>query len=114
MSELIPTVPLSAATPDDRLLDVANADRIGEILPKLAALESALIEQNPNINGYMKAINENLRQYPELLHLLTREQQKPIYTAIRQQTKVVISAKLAKKKPPKVTAAESQQLIDML
>lgn len=92
----------------------ASVEAIAEIIPKLQALQQALEEQNPNINGYLKSISENLRQFPELVHLLSDEQIKPIYSAMRQQTSVVISAKLAKNAAKKPTANEAAQLLNLL
>lgn len=92
----------------------SNAAAIAEVLPKLSALQSALEEQNPNIQSYMKSIGENLRQFPELVHLLSDEQIRPIYTAMQRETGVVISAKLAKKATKKTTAAEAAQLFNLL
>lgn len=91
-----------------------QAEKIQAILPKLQSLQLALEEANPNIRGYLKAINEDLRQYPELTILLTDEQIKPIYSALRAETQVVISTRESKKRGAKPTAAQTTELLGLL
>jgi hypothetical protein len=91
-----------------------QANKIAAILPKLQSLQVALEEANPNIHGYLKAINEDLRQYPELTILLTDEQIKPIYSALRAESQAVIAVKESKKRGAKVSTEVTQTLMGLL
>ncbi len=92
-----------------------NSAAIEEILPKLAALQEALETNNPDIAGYMKGIKQNLSMFPDLVHLLSDEQIKPIYSAARAQTQVVIATKAAKKKVDgKASKADNDLLRSLL
>lgn len=73
-----------------------NAEVISRILPKLSQLDEMLESQAPGLKNYLLEINEDLRQYPDLVHLLTDEQIRPIYSALRATTNTVITAKAAK------------------
>lgn len=66
------------------------------ILDKIAQLEQELQAENPNIQNYLRMVGDNLRQFPDLVHLLSDEQIKPIYDAKRQETQVEIVKKTAK------------------
>lgn len=88
MSDLIPTTEM---TQEQQL-------KVDEILPLLSSLQQALETECEGIEGYIKDINNNLREFPELVHLLSDEQIQPIYLAYKQQTGTVISVKKAKSK----------------
>lgn len=75
-----------------------QATLLEDVLPKIEQLEQELQEEHPGIDNWLKVINQDLRQYPELVHLLTREQRKVIYTALRKKTDVQISVKTARSK----------------
>lgn len=98
---------------DILLTDIQSA-KIEEILPKLAALQTAIEEQNPNIRNYLKRLNEDLMQYPDLVHILTDEQIKPIYSAMRAETQTFIAVKESKKRGAKPTAEQAANLLSML
>lgn len=95
----------------DTITSDVQAEKIALILPKLQSLQIALESENPEIRGYLKAIHTDLAQYPDLAHLLTDEQIAPIYSAIRQQTNVVIEAKAAKKKSGAKATADTANLL---
>lgn len=92
----------------------ANAELIAGILPKLQALDEALLAQAPTIRNHLQDINDNLREFPDLVHLLTDEQIRPIYSALRAHTNVEIAARASKAKGPKTSAADKQMLNDLL
>jgi hypothetical protein len=99
--------------PNVLLTDVQSA-KIEEILPKLAALQTALEEQNPNIRNYLKRLNEDLSQYPDLVHILTDEQIKPIYSAMRAESQAFITTRESKKRGAKPTLEQAQNLLGLL
>jgi hypothetical protein len=78
--------------------EAENALMISVILPKINILREALLAQAPEIANHLKEINEDLRQYPDLVHLLSDDDIAPIYSAIMEQSNVEITAKAAKKK----------------
>lgn len=45
-----------------------------ELLPKLEALEQALLSSDPKMPGHLKEIHKYLIQFEELAHLLTEDQ----------------------------------------
>jgi hypothetical protein len=97
------------------ILSDSNSAAIEEILPKLAILQEALETNNPDIAGYMKAIKQNLSMFPDLVHLLSDEQIKPIYSAARAVSQVVIATKAAKKKTEgKASQADNALLRSLL
>lgn len=96
-----------------------NAEVIAKILPKLSTLDEMLEAQAPGLKNYLLEINEDLRQYPDLVHLLNDEQIKPIYSALRAVTNTVITAKAAKatkevKGTKKVSAEDGNMLANLL
>lgn len=91
-----------------------QSEKIALILPKLEALQEAIETQNPNIRNYLKRLNEDLMQYPDLVHLLTDEQIKPIYSALRAETQVFITTRESKKRGAKPTIEATQTLLGLL
>lgn len=83
---------------EDLILTDDQSEKLDSILPKLTQLEQELNEENPEIDSYLKLINDNLRQFPDLVHLLSDEQIKPLYSAMRKKTDIQISVKANKKK----------------
>lgn len=71
----------------------------------LLELDAALQEEAPDLNVWMTKLNTNLRQFPELIHLLSDEQRAPLYRAIIKvsQIKVAPPEKIPKEKKPKKT-----------
>ena len=68
-------------------------EALATVRTQLAELSNLM---EPGISGWMMRLNTNLRQFPDLPHLLTDEEIKPYYDLIASQTKVQIA------KPPKV------------
>ena len=91
MTEQIPEVETAE-------LDTEQQLQVSAILPKLDSLRQALETENDDIENWIKDINNNLREFPELLHLLSDEQIQPIYLAYKAVTQVQISTKKAKSK----------------
>lgn len=60
-------------------------------LQYIAKIEEALLREDPEMPNYIKWINNEVRQYPELMHLLTDEQIAPIYQGIMKVTGVQIA-----------------------
>lgn len=97
-------------------IDDGQAEALDNIMPKLEQLEQELHSENPEIDQYLLLINQDLRQYPGLEHLLTDEQIKPIYLAMRQKTDVKISVKAsrAKGKGAKGKLDDGRNVADLL
>lgn len=55
----------------------------GEVLEvlkqELIELGNQLLEEKPILTDVLERVNKNLRQYPELTHLLTDDEIKPLY-----------------------------------
>lgn len=104
MSEQIQTVNLTEE--QNQLLDT--------VIEKMQNLEAQLQEENPGIDQWVKDINSDLRQWPELVHLLSNEQRKPYYMALREITKVAISAKTSKSRKASNKLADGRQVGDLI
>ena len=81
--------------------------RMEPILKVMRNIEAQLQRENPKIENYMVEINQNLRSFPDLIHLLTDEQIAPYYKAVLKQSNI----KLAPKKS-KAAAKEVIELTD--
>lgn len=87
---------------------------IEDIAPKLEQLEQMLLDENPDMPVFLREINEDLRQYPELTYLLNDDQIKAIVTAIRHQTNIAIRVKSAKKKGKQNVLDDGRNVADLL
>ena len=81
--------------------------RMEPILKVMRNIEAQLQSENTQIENYMVEINQNLRSFPDLIHLLTDEQIAPYYKAVLKQANI----KLAPKKS-KAAAKEVIELTD--
>ena len=66
-----------------------------ELIVKLNDLADALEKDNPGIATYVERIHENLRQYPELVHVLEPAQVKILVSGIEKYS----TTKLTQAKP---------------
>lgn len=80
----------------------------------LAALESQLQEQHPDINNYLREINHQLRQFPELLYLLSAEQRSAIYRGLIHNSEIEIVKAKAKKAGSKAVLDDGRTVLDLL
>ena len=96
------------------ILTDSQSEVIESILPKIRQLEEELQAENPNIDEYLMMINRDLLQYPELTILLTDEQIKPIYSALREKTEVAITVKASKKRGSKGVLDNGKMVGDLL
>jgi hypothetical protein len=94
--------------------ELTNEEKIQQILPKLTKLEGLLQAQDPELPNALRDVEKNLSMYPELAHILSDEQIRPIYSATMYQTKVVIAAKAAKAPKAKATSETANLLKDLL
>lgn len=72
------------------------ADVLESVLMTMAMLDKELEQENPGLDAYMVRINNNLRSFPDLIHLLTDEQAAPLYKAMIHKADLVLAP--AKKK----------------
>lgn len=96
--------------------DMVPADLMETVVQQMAQLDtlleaSAAEDGNPDLKASMAAINKNLRQHPELIHLLTDEQIAPLYRTILAVNEVVL-APAKKKAARRNDKAETQAAID--
>jgi len=68
----------------------------------LLQLNEALLSEAPDLSLWMTQLNTNLRQFPELIHLLSNEERAPLYRAIvhASQVKITPAVKEKKEKAP--------------
>lgn len=100
---------------DNVIMSDEQTEKLNVVLPKIAQLEQELQEENPGIDKWLGDINKDLRQYPELVHLLSDEQIKPIYSAVRRKTDVKISVKASRaKKGTKGKLDDGRSVTDLL
>lgn len=66
-------------------------DQLSLLLPKIAALEQALVDKDPKMPEHLRSIHKALIQYEELSHLLTEEQLGTIIAAQSQKLGVVLA-----------------------
>lgn len=86
--------------------DLSKEDSSGEEhLPALKAilkqLDEELEKEAPDLGSYLEKINKNLRQFPDLGHLLTDEEIAPLYDATLRKASVVLN-------PPKKSKGKSK------
>lgn len=95
---------------NEKIISDVDAEKIGKVLEKLERLSDLLEVQAPDIANHMLAINRDLRQYPELVHLLSDEQIAPIYRGAIQMSQETFAA-TAKKKATKAAKAETKAIM---
>lgn len=88
--------------------------QVDDILPKLEKLEQALKENAPEIDHHMLEINQDLRQYPELVFALTDEQIAPLYQSILKKTNTFIEVKTSRKRGKKNMLDDGTSVADAL
>lgn len=95
-------------------LSLEQKDNFTATVQQLRNLAAALETDNPGIDNYMRDINENLREFPELVYLLKAEEIAPLYKYIRQQTNIEISTKKNKKKGKNADVGGGKTAADFL
>ena len=84
------TTESSLTTEQQALLDAA--------LISTGNLEQALVSDEPQIRTFLREINSQLRQFPELLYLLPVEKRAPIYKGMLKLSEVEVVKAEAKKR----------------
>ena len=102
-STLIPTEPTPELQP-----------KLDDLLPKLQQLEQMLEADNPDIADFMKYINDDLRQYPELTYLLNDDQLSVIYRTVLKSTDTHLAVKKSKSRGKKGLLPDGQDPADLL
>lgn len=70
--------------------------KLAELLPKLAALEAALLAADPQMPVHLKEIHRYLIQYEELAHLLSEEQIAVILEGQQRRVGIVLAQETKK------------------
>lgn len=84
--------------------------KLAELLPKLDALEKALLAGDEKFPTHLKEIHTYLIQYEELAHLLTEDQIKTILNGHQRKLGIILANETTKKKgsnAPKAKPGES-------
>lgn len=85
---VVPPVSVAVETQSDPQME--------PILKVMRNIEAQLQCENPQIENYMVEINQNLRSFPDLIHLLTDEQIAPYYKAVLKQANIKLAPKQSK------------------
>lgn len=89
-------------------------DALAACINSCMNLGVALQEQNPDMGIYLPEINLQLREYPELVQLLTDEQIFPLYRALRARTGVAISVAKSKSSKKAGLLSDGQSIGSLL
>lgn len=115
-TEIVPASPPAAP----EVKPILGSEQLEQDKPDLCnsirELNAALIEQEDGILFWLTKVHEQLRGNPELVHMLTDDQQAAIYQSMIAQSRVqIIAPKASKAKAPKTPkiAAGSASLDDM-
>ena len=72
-----------------------------EIKEKLASLEAALLEAQPNLATLLRDIHRKLKADPDLVTILTEEECSILVRGLKKQTSTEIAGSAIKKSPKK-------------
>lgn len=86
---------------DKLMLEDVNQDAWEKLQSRIQSFEENLHSDNPQIGSYLKRINEDLRQYPELEHLLDDSEIAIIYQGMMKMAKEKVEVKKSKKRGSK-------------
>lgn len=81
------------------------AEVLESVLTTMEMLDAALLQENPGLDTYLVRINNNLRSFPDLIHLLTDEQAAPLYKAMIKKADLVLTPAKKKAESNKKNAA---------
>lgn len=79
-------------------LDPQKNPQLLALLPKLEALEKALLSADPLMPTHLKEIHKHLIQYEELAHLLTEDQIAVILEGQQKKIGIILAAETTKAK----------------
>lgn len=96
-------------------LDESKQELLDTVKQEMFDLGVQLQEEVPEIATILRSINNNLRQFPELVHLLSDDEIEPFYQAYMRMSAVEATA-TKKKTPNKLpsTDASGNKLADLL
>lgn len=77
-------------------------------------LEQHLIADDGDIRDYLRDINAQLRQFPELLYLLSKEQRSAVYRGLIKTSGIEIVKAKAKKKGQQHILDDGKSVLDLL
>lgn len=95
-AKAVATAPAEPAAPPELPATPELAERNPELLRAVQDLSNALHTAQPGIEHWLDRIHEQLRAYPELLHILTPEQIGAICKAWQAKTQVAVVKAAAK------------------
>lgn len=88
----------------------AEHPKLKELLPKLDALEQALLAADPKFPTHLKEIHSYLIQFEELAHLLTEQQIAVILEGQQKKLGIVLAAETTKTKGSKAKGVTADDL----
>jgi len=100
--------------PDASTLDAEQAAIFTAAENAIRELEQHLVADDGDIRDYLRDINAQLRQFPELLYLLSREQRSAIYRGLIKTSGIEIAKAKAKKKGQQHILDNGKSVLDML
>lgn len=71
---------------------------VQEVEQQIADLKAELLEDNPNIAGYLQKIHKNIQGRPELVHVLSNEQRAAIIQGLTKHTGIILATTASKTK----------------
>lgn len=95
-------------------LDSEQAALFAAAERSISELEAQLVAEDPDIRTYLREINLQLRQFPELLYLLKPEQRAPIYRGLITVSEIEIVKAKAKKAGKNHILDNGKTVLDLL
>lgn len=89
---------------------VVEHPKLKELLPKLDALEAALLAADPKFPTHLKEIHGYLIQYEELAHLLSEQQIAIILEGQQKKLGVILAEETTKTKGSKAKGVTADDL----
>ncbi len=100
-------------TPTDEMYQIAKFDP-DSFMSSLSSLQDQLLANAPGMPSYLRQIHQNLKQYPELTHLLDDSQIKIIVSGLLKKTNTDMAAVATKKRGSKKSAPLSESMCQEL
>lgn len=89
---------------------IVEHHKLKELLPKLDALEQALLAADPKFPTHLKEIHGYLIQFEELAHLLTEQQIATILEGQQKKLGIILAAETTKTKGSKAKGVTADDL----
>lgn len=98
----------------NKTLDPNTQHNLDLVKTKLKEMENQLLSNDPQLPEYLTIIRDDLRQYPEIVYLLTPEEIAPLYKAILTFSKHQVQTKATSRRTRASTTASGQSAASLL